>query len=63
MLEIMKQKSRYMLEKPWYCDICLNNRNYSLAGMSRHLSTRMHKNKAEKLELITSLVNDICQKS
>jgi len=47
MLEIMKQKSRYMLEKPWYCDICLNNPNYSLAGTSRHLSTRMHKNKVD----------------
>jgi len=39
---IKKQKSKYMLDKEWYCDICKNGKNYTLAGKHCHLKTKKH---------------------
>ena len=44
---IKQQKSKYMLKKEWYCDICKNGKNYTLAGKSCHLKTRKHVNNTE----------------
>ena len=38
---------QYMLKKEWYCDICKNGKNYTLAGKSCHLKTRKHVNNIE----------------
>ena len=40
---LKKQKSKYMLKKEWYCDVCKNGLNYTLAGKWCHLNTKMHK--------------------
>ena len=38
-----KNKTTYMLNRPWYCDICNTGRNYTLAGKHCHLNTVKHK--------------------
>ena len=43
---IKKQKSKYMLDKEWYCNICNTGRNYTLAGKWCHLNTNKHKKNA-----------------
>ena len=40
------QKTYYMLNKEWYCDICNTGCNYTLAGKWCHLSTKRHKKNA-----------------
>ena len=37
-----KQKSKYMLNKEWYCDICNTGYNYTLAGKHSHLQKMIH---------------------
>ena len=44
--ELRKKKTRYMLNREWFCDICKTGRNYTLAGKHNHLKTKKH----EKLE-------------
>ena len=45
---IKKSKTKYMLNKEWYCDVCKNGINYTLAGKWCHLNTKIHKKNAEK---------------
>ena len=40
--ERRQRKTDYMLHKPWYCDICKNGKNHSLAGKHNHLHTNKH---------------------
>ena len=40
--EKKQRKTDYMLNKPWYCEICNTGRNYSLAGKWSHLGTKKH---------------------
>ena len=37
---IRRSKTRYMLSKIWYCEVC--NREYCLAGKTQHLKTIKH---------------------
>ena len=37
---IRRSKTRYMLSKIWYCEVC--NRGYCLAGKTQHLKTIKH---------------------
>ena len=39
---LKKSKTKYMMNKEWYCDICKTGRNYKLAGKHCHLKTRKH---------------------
>ena len=39
-LAITKSKTKYMLNKPWFCDVC--NHDYTLAGKWCHLKTKKH---------------------
>ena len=39
---ITRSKTKYMLNKEWYCDVCNTGRNYTLAGKHCHLKTRKH---------------------
>lgn len=38
-----QNKTKCMLNKDWYCDICRNDINYTLAGKFCHLKTKKHK--------------------
>ena len=38
-----RNKTKHMLNKDWYCDICRNGKNYSLAGKFGHLKIKKHK--------------------
>ena len=38
--ERKQRKTDYMLHTPWFCYICKNNKNYTLAGKSCHLRTK-----------------------
>ena len=41
-----RNKTAYMLERTWYCNICNTGINYTLAGKHCHLKTLKHiKNK------------------
>ena len=40
--ERKQRKNDYMLHKEWFCDICNNNKNYTLAGKHCHLHTKKH---------------------
>ena len=39
---VRKQKSKHMLNKEWYCDICNTGINYTLAGKHCHLNKKKH---------------------
>ena len=41
--ERIKNKTTYMLNTPWYCEICKTGRNYTLAGKHCHLKTIKHR--------------------
>ena len=45
---LKKSKSKYMLNKEWFCSISDNQINYRLAGKSGHLRTAKHKRNYEK---------------
>ena len=40
--ERKNHKTTYMLNKEWYCDVCKNGKDYTLAGKSCHLKTKKH---------------------
>ena len=40
--ERKNNKTKYMLEREWYCDICKTGRNYTLAGKHCHMKTKKH---------------------
>ena len=41
--ERKNHKTTYMLNRPWYCEICKTGRNYTLAGKHCHLNTIKHR--------------------
>ena len=41
--ERIKNKTTYMLNRPWYCEICKTGRNYTLPGKHCHLNTIKHR--------------------
>ena len=43
---IRRSKSKYMLNKAWYCDICNTGKDYTLAGKSCHINTKKHQKNA-----------------
>ena len=45
---IKELKTRYMLNKEWYCYICKNDINYTLAGKFCHLKTKKHRNNIDR---------------
>ena len=57
----IKNKTTYMLNTPWYCEICKNDRNYSLAGKSCHLKTLKHIRNSNVKDIMKK-VNDISHK-
>ena len=54
---IKKQKSKYMLDKEWYCNICNTGRNYTLAGKWCHLNTNKHRRNTITINLRENLNN------
>ena len=59
--ERKNNKTRYMLNKEWFCDICKTDRNYTLAGKGCHLKTKKHAKNADKL-LMMEQINRITQR-
>ena len=45
--ERRRNKTLYMLEKEWYCDVCNSEHNYTLAGKHSHINTKKHVMKAD----------------
>ena len=50
-IAIKISKTKYMLNKPWYCNICVNEKDYKLAGKWSHLKTKKHQRNHEKIIL------------
>ena len=48
---IKDSKIAYMTKKPWFCSICCNNKDYTLAGKFMHCKTRKHINETESIKL------------
>ena len=46
--EKKNNRTTYMLNKEWYCEICNNYKNYTLAGKFCHLKTNKHINNMKK---------------
>ena len=40
---IKNSKTKYLLNKEWYCYVCNSGINYSLAGKHCHLKTKKHR--------------------
>ena len=47
--ERRQRKTGYMLHKEWFCQICNNGHNYTLAGKHKHLHTNKHFKNSLKL--------------
>ena len=43
--EITQHRTKYMLNRDWYCDIYKTGRNYTLAGKWCHIKSKKHKKK------------------
>ena len=41
-------RNKYQKNKEWYCDICLNGKNYTTRGKFMHLKTKKHNKKAQE---------------
>ena len=51
-IELKKQnRTNWMLNSEWYCDICNNGINYRYTGKSNHLKTKLHQRLVEKINL------------
>ena len=61
--ERKNNKSLYMLQTEWFCDICETGCNYTLAGKHCHLKTKKHQknirahNMMERIHAITYKLN------
>ena len=59
---IRRSKSKYMLNKEWYCETSKTGRNYSMAGKHSHLKTLKHQKNTnainmERIKAITQRLN------
>ena len=50
--ERRKNKTTYMLNREWFCEICGNDKNYSLAGKHCHLKTKKHERNVNKINMM-----------
>ena len=39
---IRASKTKYMVNKSWFCDVCKNNKDYKLAGKWTHMKSKKH---------------------
>ena len=58
---VKQQKTKYMLNKEWYCDVCKNGLNYTMAGKWCHLNTNKHRRNTNIINLREKL-NNIMQR-
>ena len=49
---IRRSKSKYMLNKEWFCEICNTGTNYTLTGKSCHLKTKKHAKNVNEIDMI-----------
>ena len=55
--ERIKNKTTYMLNKPWYCEICKIGRNYTLAGKSCNLKTIKYRQNVNELNIMNKIID------
>lgn len=53
----IENKSRYMLNKPWYCDICNTGHNYTLSGKFCHLKTKKHIRNSNSVDIMKKIID------
>ena len=41
-----------MLNTPWFCSVCDNEKNYSLSGKWGHLKTNKHRKNVNKINMM-----------
>ena len=54
---IRASRNKYQKNKEWYCDICLNGKNYTARGKFGHLKTKKHNKNAQEVNSQASLNN------
>ena len=59
--ERKNHKTAYMLNKEWYCEVCKNGKNYTLAGKSCHLKTKKHRKNTNVINIMEK-INNITQR-
>ena len=47
-----EKKTRYMLNTPWFCSVCNNEKDYSLSGKWCHLKTLKHRKNVDKINMM-----------
>ena len=57
--ELRKKKTRYMLNREWFCDICKTGRNYTLAGKHCHLKTKKHEKYLHQMRKLEGLKQEL----
>ena len=55
--ERIKNKTTYMLNTPWYCDICNTGHNYKLAGKHCHMNTIKHRKNVNAINIMDKIIN------
>ena len=54
--ERKNNKTKCMLEKEWYCEICNTGINYTLAGKHCHMKTKKHIKKQTKIIITNNII-------
>ena len=55
--ERKNHKTAYMLNKEWYCGICNNGKNYTLAGKSCHTQTKKHIKNSRSYDIMNKIID------
>ena len=55
--ERKNHKTVYMLNKPWYYEICKTGRNNKLAGKFCHLKTTKHIKNVNVINIMTKIID------
>jgi len=58
---IPEKKNNYHLTTSWYCPVCLNNKDYKVAGKHNHLNTQLHQRNVNITKDFLKLKNEIIE--
>ena len=61
MEKIIPEKKHYNLNTSWYCPVCLNNKDYKIAGKHNHLNTQLHQRNVNITKDFLKLKNEIIE--
>ena len=57
----IKYNNHYNLNTSWYCSVCLNNKDYKVAGKHNHLNTQLHQRNVNITKDFLKLGNEIIE--